>query len=71
VSGPDGALCCQCGSGTNIRHYSPDMDITPVPLCLLCYIDLLYGNPDSCRCPCHNTIQPGLVPCPQCTEEAR
>jgi hypothetical protein len=21
---------------------------------------------DGCTCPCHQVIQPGLVPCPQC-----
>ena len=24
---------------------------------------------DDCDCPCHQVIQPGLIPCPQCDPE--
>lgn len=28
--------CAQCGAAENVVYLSPDMDIEPVPLCVVC-----------------------------------
>jgi hypothetical protein len=32
--------CAKCGSTRDVANVSPDMDITPVPLCLLCRAEI-------------------------------
>ena len=35
------AKCAMCDSHKYVRLYSPDMDIEPVPLCFVCWFQIL------------------------------
>lgn len=35
--------CCQCGGKERVKLYSPDLDIDPVPLCVVCWFEILGG----------------------------
>jgi hypothetical protein len=48
------APCAQCGATDNVVYLSPDMDIAPVPLCLICRWTLFHQE---CReFGCHDTL---------------
>lgn len=36
--------CAQCGTDKGISFYSPDMDIKPVPFCVVCWWDIVSGG---------------------------
>lgn len=40
-------VCAMCGrADDHVARYSPDMDITPVPLCRICVIEMIAGPID-------------------------
>ena len=36
--------CAQCGTDKSVSFYSPDMDIKPVPFCIMCWWDIVSGG---------------------------
>jgi hypothetical protein len=40
----DALKCCQCGQTNGVKLYSPDMDIEPVPLCVICWFEILSSS---------------------------
>lgn len=38
---PKRTPCCQCGTTERVALRSPDMDIKPIPICLVCWYELM------------------------------
>ena len=40
----DTPTCGNCGSDREVEFVTPDMDIKPVPFCIMCWWDIVSGG---------------------------